>query len=166
MGRRDAVAACRSHPLARAVRSDKFTLAALEATLRLYQEPDRARREIPVLAMLTATPAAVAARAQRLVVQLPAEFDPRTEDGTSAVGGGAAPAVNLPTTLVTLAPGPLGVQGLLLRLRLGEPAIVARAEGDRVALDPRTMTEEDLVPTARAIINVGVDPAAEADELS
>ena len=166
VGRRDAVAACRSHPLARAVRSDKFTLAALEATLRLYQEPDRARREIPVLAMLTATPAAVAARAQRLVVQLPAEFDPRTEDGTSAVGGGAAPAVNLPTTLVTLAPGPLGVQGLLLRLRLGEPAIVARAEGDRVALDPRTMTEEDLVPTARAIINVGVDPAAEADELS
>lgn len=166
VGRREAVFTCRSHPLARAVRSDKFTLAALEATLRLYQDPDRARREIPVLAMLTAPPAEIAHRADQLVAQLPAEFEARTEAGTSAVGGGAAPAVNLPTTLVTLAPGEIGVHGLLLRLRLGEPAIVARAEGDRVALDPRTMTDEDVAPTARAIATVGVDPGAEADELS
>jgi L-seryl-tRNA(Ser) seleniumtransferase len=166
VGRRAAVSACRSHPMARAVRSDKFTLAALDATLRLYQEPERARRDIPVLAMLTATPAAVADRATRLLVQLPAEFEPRLEDGISAVGGGAAPAVNLPTTLVTLAPGELGVQGLLLRLRLGDPAIVARAEGNRVALDPRTMTDEELAPAARAVAGVGVDPGAGADELS
>lgn len=166
VGRRAAVSACRSHPMARAVRSDKFTLAALEATLRLYQEPERARCEIPVLAMLTATPAAVADRASRLLALLPVRFEPRLEDGTSAVGGGAAPAVNLPTTLVTLAPGELGVQGLLLRLRLGDPAIVARAEGHRVALDPRTMTDEELAPAARAVAGAGVDPGAGADEVS
>ena len=166
VGLRTAVSACRSHPMARAMRSDKCTLAALEATLRLYQEPERALREIPVLAMLTATTEELADRANRLRSLLPRACDPRLEHGTSAVGGGAAPGVDLPATLVTLSPGGLGVQGLLLRLRLGDPAIVARAEGNRVALDPRTMTDEDVEPAARAIAAVGVDPGAGADEVS
>src|SRR4051812_26453645 len=66
VGERDAIAACRRHPLARAVRIDKLSLAALEATLKLYRDPDHARRAIPVLAMLTADEAALAGRAQRL----------------------------------------------------------------------------------------------------
>src|SRR4051812_12132143 len=66
VGERDAIAACRRHPLARAVRIDKLSLAALEATLRLYRDPDHARRALPVLAMLTAGDDALAARAARL----------------------------------------------------------------------------------------------------
>ncbi len=166
VGRISALAECRSHPMARALRSDKFTLAALEATLRLYQEPERSRREIPVLAMLTAGAGEVAKRAERLLALLPDSLQPRLAEGRSAVGGGSAPAVTLPTTLVTLLPGELGVQGLLLRLRLAEPPVVARAEGDRVALDVRTMREDEVEAAARAVAEAAVDPVAASDEVS
>lgn len=166
VGRISALAECRSHPMARALRSDKFTLAALEATLRLYQEPERSRREIPVLAMLTAGAGEVAKRAERLLALLPDSLQPRLAEGRSAVGGGSAPAVTLPTTLVTLLPGELGVQGLLLRLRLAEPPVVARAEGDRVALDARTMREDEVEAAARAVAEAAVDPVAASDEVS
>jgi L-seryl-tRNA(Ser) seleniumtransferase len=165
VGKAEALAVCRSHPMARALRSDKFTLAALEATLRLYQEPERARREIPVVAMLTASPSEIEERAQRLHALVPARLGARIEPGQSAVGGGSAPAVTLPTTLVTLEPGELGVQGMLLRLRLGEPPVVARAEGNRVALDPRTMRDDEVDLAARSIAAAGVDPVAQADDL-
>lgn len=164
VGKAETVAVCRSHPMARALRSDKFTLAALEATLRLYQEPDRARSEIPVLAMLTASASEIEERARRLHAMLPAIVGPRVEPGESAVGGGSAPAVTLPTTLVTLEPGELGVQGMLLRLRLGNPPLVARAEGNRVALDLRTIDDNELEPAARAIAAAGVDPLAAVDD--
>lgn len=166
VGKASAIAACRSHPMARALRSDKFTLAALEATLRLYQEPERARQEIPVLAMLTAPARDIEARAQRLAALIPSSFRPKLDPGHSTTGGGSAPAVTLPTTLVTVAPGELGVQGLLLRMRLADPPVVARAEGDRVALDPRTMREDELESAARAIAAAGVDRDAAADQLS
>lgn len=166
VGKAEAVAVCRSHPMARALRSDKFTLAALEATLRLYQEPERARREIPILSMLSASSPEIEERAQRLHAMVPTGFGPKIEPGQSAVGGGSAPSVTLPTTLLTLDPGELGVQGMLLRLRLGEPPVVARAEGDRVALDLRTVRDDEVEPTALAIAAAAVDPAAQAADLS
>ncbi|HEU4700306.1 MAG TPA: L-seryl-tRNA(Sec) selenium transferase [Gemmatimonadales bacterium] len=141
VGSRTLVSVLRRHPLARAVRADKLTLAALEATLALYREPAAARREVPVLAMLTLDRAALVRRAEALAAACPASTRPTLVAGDSAVGGGSFPGATLPTTLVALDPGPLGADGLALRLRLGEPAIVARVGEGRVLLDPRTLPE-------------------------
>jgi L-seryl-tRNA(Ser) seleniumtransferase len=138
-GRRDPVARCRSNPLARALRADKLTLSALEATLALYRDPAAAVAEVPVLAMLTAGAADLAARAEQLAGHCPPELEPTLRPGQSAVGGGSFPGAVLPTTLVALDPGPLGADGLALRLRLGEPAVVTRVAEGRVLLDPRTL---------------------------
>src|SRR5690606_35955449 len=98
LGRADAVAALRRHPMARALRVDKMTLAALEATLSLYRDPERAVREVPGLAMLTATPESVRQRADALAASLTAssatasaDVDIRVEPCESTVGGGAFP---------------------------------------------------------------------------
>jgi L-seryl-tRNA(Ser) seleniumtransferase len=150
VGRTAAVARCRTNPLARALRADKFTLAALEATLALYRDPEVARREIPVLAMLTRTPEELRADAGRLARGVPAAYHPELIPGASAVGGGSFPGAILPTTLVALEAGALGANGLAIRLRLGEPAVVTRVDEDRVLLDPRTIraSEQELVQRA------------------
>jgi L-seryl-tRNA(Ser) seleniumtransferase len=151
VGRQDLVARCRTNPLARALRADKLTLAALAATLALYQEPDTAFRSIPVLAMLTLDPTELADRAARLASLCPPQVLAQTIGGESAVGGGSFPGAVLPTTLVALDAGPLGADGLALRLRLGEPPVVARVAGDRVLLDPRTLPQSSFPAVARAI---------------
>jgi L-seryl-tRNA(Ser) seleniumtransferase len=151
VGRADAVDRCRRNPLARALRADKMTLAALEATLALYRDPELARREIPVLRMLTLDPASLAERARALAAACPAELHPTTTPGESAVGGGAFPGATLPTTLVALDPGPLGPDGLALRLRLGDPAVVARVADGRVVLDPRTLAPGSEPAVAEAV---------------
>jgi L-seryl-tRNA(Ser) seleniumtransferase len=151
VGRADFVARCRANPLARALRADKLTLAALAATLALYQDPDVAISAIPVLAMLTVGPDELTRRASRLASMCPATVGARTLPGESAVGGGSFPGAILPTTLVTLEAGPLGPDGLALRLRLGEPPVVVRVSADRVLLDPRTLPEDSFPVVARAI---------------
>ena len=158
VGDREALTRCRANPFARALRADKMTFAALEATLALYEDADRARAEIPVLRMLTTGAAEVAARAERLRTLVAPRYAATLVGGESAVGGGAFPGAVLPTTLVTLDAGELGAHGLALRLRLAEPPVVARVERDRVLLDPRTLTDDDVAPVASAL-------GAIADEL-
>ena len=135
------ISACRRNPLARALRADKLTLAALEATLALYSDPDRVLDEVPVLRMLTSAPAQLQERAERLAARCPASLGAAVVPGTSAVGGGAFPEVALPTLLVSIDPGALGADGYALRLRLGDPSVVARVSEGRVLLDPRTLVE-------------------------
>lgn len=144
VGRREPVGRCRENPIARAVRADKMTLAALEATLGLYRDPAVAVGEIPVLRMLTIAPAAIESRARRLAALCPLQLAPELIPGESAVGGGAFPGAVLPTTLVALDAGDLGPDGLALRLRLGEPSVIARVAGGRVVLDPRTLPDHAL----------------------
>src|SRR5215204_1423642 len=91
VGRAEAVAACRRHPLARAMRIDKLSLAALEATLMLYRDPALARREIPALAMLEADAAELVASANRLA----AGTGGTVVDAVARVGGGALPLLEL-----------------------------------------------------------------------
>ncbi|HXG43165.1 MAG TPA: L-seryl-tRNA(Sec) selenium transferase [Gemmatimonadales bacterium] len=155
VGTRAAIARCRENPLARALRADRFTLAGLAATLELYRDPARARREIPVLAMLTADPAELSGRAERIAALAPAALQPALLPGESAVGGGSFPGVTLPTTLVRLAPGALGAHGLALRLRLGNPAVVARVQEEAVLLDPRTIGEGEVEALREALAAVG-----------
>jgi L-seryl-tRNA(Ser) seleniumtransferase len=139
VGRTDLVQRCRQNPLARALRADRFTLAALDATLRLYQDPDRALREIPVLVMLTLRKQELHRRASLLAAECPPALEPELRAGFSAVGGGSFPGVVLPTTLVALSGGNFGAEGLALRLRLGPQPIVSRVADGRVLLDPRTL---------------------------
>ena len=144
VGRAESVARARAHPLARALRIDKLSLAALEATLRLYREPARARRELPVLAMLDATEEELAGRAERLRASLAeAGVAAEVRDAVARVGGGALPLLELRGPAVALDPAALGAEELARRLRVGEPPVVARIERGRVLLDPRTMTDDD-----------------------
>ena len=151
VGTRELIARCRENPIARAVRADKLTLAALAATLRLYEDLELAIRSVPVLAMLTASAQDVAVRARRLASLCPPAVRAETLPGESAVGGGAFPTASLATTLVAIDAGPLGPDGLALRLRIGDPSVVARVAGGRVVLDPRTLPEETLPLVAGAI---------------
>ena len=151
VGKTALIARCRENPLARALRADRFTLAALEATLGLYRDPELARREIPVLAMLTTDAKELERRAAQLAALCPAALKPRCIAGESAVGGGSFPGAKLPTTLVALDPGPLGADGLAVRLRLGAPPVIARVADGAVLLDPRTLLQSGYGAIARAL---------------
>jgi L-seryl-tRNA(Ser) seleniumtransferase len=151
VGRGTLVARCRENPIARAVRADKLTLAALAATLSLYQDEDAAIQSIPVLAMLTLDTNDLARRADRLASLCPPKVGATLRAGESAVGGGSFPGAVLPTTLVAIDAGSLGPDGLALRLRLGQPSVVGRVAGDRVLLDPRTLPEDSYPAVAKAI---------------
>jgi L-seryl-tRNA(Ser) seleniumtransferase len=151
VGRKHLVARCRSNPLARALRADKMTLAAMAATLALSQDPDEAVRSIPVLAMLTLGPDELLRRASHLAALCPPGARPEVVAGESAVGGGSFPGAVLPTSLVALDAGALGPDGLALRLRVGHPAVVARVSDNRVLLDPRTLPESALDLVAQAV---------------
>jgi L-seryl-tRNA(Ser) seleniumtransferase len=149
VGHADAVGHARAHPLARAVRVDKLALAALEATLRLYRDPDRARREVPVLRMLEASEAELAARAERL--RAGCGGDAETIRATAKVGGGALPLLELEGPAVAIEPGREGVDALAARLRAGEPAVVGRIWEGRLLLDPRTLSDEEAEAAGEAV---------------
>lgn len=161
VGGAEVVDRCRRNPLARALRADKLTLAALEATLALYLDPERARREVPVLRMLTHEAGELARRATALALEAPSRFAAVTRAGTSAVGGGAFPAATLPTTLVALDPGPIGAHGLALRLRLAATPVVARVEDGQVLLDPRTLGAGEDAVVVRMLAAIDQELAAD-----
>jgi L-seryl-tRNA(Ser) seleniumtransferase len=150
LGTRAAIDACRTDPLARAVRSDKFTLAALEATLALYRDPETARRDIPVLRMLSEDLTEIQRRAAAL--QQGVGRDAELIEGESEVGGGSFPGAKLPTWLVRLMPGArhLTPDALAERLRAADPPIISRIADDRVVLDPRTIAPDQIATVARA----------------
>ncbi len=147
VGTRAAVEACRRHPLARAVRIDKLSLAALEATLALHRDPVAARRTLPVLAMLEADDATLSRRAHELA----AATGGTVVASTARVGGGALPLLELPGPAVAIAPGPAGATALAADLRAGDPAVVGRLHDGRLLLDPRTLTEDEAREVARAV---------------
>jgi L-seryl-tRNA(Ser) seleniumtransferase len=154
LGTRAAIELCRKDPLARAVRSDKFTLAALEATLALYRDPERARSEIPVLRMLTEDIAQLERRAEALRRGVGLGAD--VIEGASEVGGGSFPGVELRTWLVRVSSRQLTPDALAARLRQHDPPIVARITADRVVLDPRTISADEL-PTVAAAVRAALD---------
>ncbi|HYE88760.1 MAG TPA: L-seryl-tRNA(Sec) selenium transferase, partial [Vicinamibacterales bacterium] len=149
IGRKALVDRLRSHPLMRAIRADKMTLALLEATLAEYRA-GRAGQTIPVQQMLHASTESIEERAQALAVQLAARgWQVGLLNGSSAVGGGSAPGLELPTVLLSLGRDGESADGLERRLRSLEPPIIARIERDRVLLDLRTvLPEQDEILSA------------------
>jgi len=154
VGREDLVQAMARHPLARALRVDKLTVAALEATLRLYLDPERAKAEIPTLAMLTADPEALRRRARRLARQLSSACpDLRIEvvEGISRAGGGSLPMEDLPTWVVAVDSPRLKVNRLEENLRRCEPPVIGRIRDDRLLLDVRTLNDDELPLVVEAL---------------
>ena len=124
------------------MRADKLTLAALEATLALYLDPDRARREVPALRMLEEPADVVRARAERLAVLVGGTL----EETIARVGGGALPLADLPSFAVAVE------EALAAPLRAGDPAVVAIVRDDRCLLDCRTVADGEVDELAAAII--------------
>ena len=157
VGAEDPLSRIRTHPLMRAVRVDKMTYAALEATLLEYAR-GRARRTVPVARMLTTTADEIGARAAAVAERLGghALFTADVVDGVSTVGGGGAPGSALPTRPLRLTPRGGSAEHLATRLRALRPPIVTRIEHDCVMLDLRTVlpNQDDHLTAALA----GLDP--------
>jgi L-seryl-tRNA(Ser) seleniumtransferase len=149
IGTRDAVAAARTHPLARALRIDKLSLAALEATLMLYRYPEQARREIPVLAMLDASEAVLARRAAELRDAIGARSCEIVRN-VGRVGGGALPLLELEGPAVALR-SEVEPAALAAALRAGDPPLLARIHDGLLLLDPRTLGDGEIAAAATAV---------------
>ncbi|MCH8103690.1 MAG: L-seryl-tRNA(Sec) selenium transferase, partial [Chloroflexi bacterium] len=150
VGKAELVKLVERHPMARALRVEKITLAALSATLIPYLK-GTAPEEIPVWQMISASAESIAERAKNLLDSV----DGLTEiaelrDSRSAVGGGSLPGETLPSTVVAVTP-PADAESLLAALRSHSPPIIARIEKDDILLDPRTMLPGEDAPVAEAL---------------
>jgi L-seryl-tRNA(Ser) seleniumtransferase len=141
VGTADLVERLRRHPLQRAVRADKLTLAALEGTLTLYVDPDRARREVPVLRMVAEPAGTVRVRAERLADLV----DGEVEETVARVGGGALPLAELPSFACAVE------EELAGPLRLGEPPVIGVVRDGRLLLDCRTLSDTEANEVAAAV---------------
>jgi L-seryl-tRNA(Ser) seleniumtransferase len=154
VGRRELVQRLKKNPWNRALRIDKLTLAALEATLYAY-DAGRALETIPTLRMLTEPLAAVRHRAQRVLRRLSADLrnrlGARVVEDRAQVGGGALPTVELPTAAVACGPTPEAARQLDAALRAGEPPVVGRIVDDWLLLDCRTVLPAQVNALAAAI---------------
>ncbi|MEX2153339.1 MAG: L-seryl-tRNA(Sec) selenium transferase [Gemmatimonadaceae bacterium] len=145
VGSSDVVRRLRENPLIRALRVDKFTIAALEATLALYREPQRAMREIPILAMFARSSSELRTRAEALQSRL--DDAATVVESDASVGGGAFPNMRIPSVALAF---PRDAQALEARLRLGEPAVIGRIAEGRLLIDMRTVQpgEDDVLAAA------------------
>ncbi|MEK6276367.1 MAG: L-seryl-tRNA(Sec) selenium transferase [Actinomycetota bacterium] len=155
VGNAELVEKLRRHPLQRAVRADKLTLAALEGTLTLYLDPERAAREVPVLRMAGESADAVRARAGRLAELVGGEV----EETVARIGGGALPLAELPSFACAVD------EELAGPLRQGEPPVIGVVRDGRLLLDCRTLSDDEADEVSRAVMSAReerhqVDPAS------
>ncbi len=158
VGKKIYVDQMKKNQLLRALRCDKLTLAALEATLRLYRDPEDARRRVPTVRRLTMTAGELLVRAEKLRDILTEELAGLAEcslkNDFSRVGGGAFPEQGMPTTLVCVRPERMSAAQLKKHLLATEPPLVGRLEDPFFQLDPRTMEKEDFLDAARVLKEV------------
>ena len=154
-GRADLIARIEKDPLMRAFRLDKMTLAALEATVRMYRDPTKVLRELPTLRMLTTPLAELRQRAESFAERvrvLPGIATVEVKDDVAYVGGGSLPDVGLPTVVVALQAKDASEGELATRLRTGTPSVVGRVQDEKLLLDLRAVfewQEEDLLVAIR-----------------
>jgi L-seryl-tRNA(Ser) seleniumtransferase len=146
--------AMKKHPLYRALRADKMTIAALEATLRVYADPREAEREIPVLAMLSLTDETLRSRAEKLLKTIRQRgADAEIVCSKSVAGGGAVPGLELDSYAVSLT-GEKNAETIAQDLRSRPVPIIGRIENDRLMIDVRTVFEDDFDYIAEAVANI------------
>jgi L-seryl-tRNA(Ser) seleniumtransferase len=154
LGREKWVKALRKDPLARALRLDKLALAVLEATLPLYADPERAIREIPTLAMLSAPEALLRRRARRLKAALEKHIpgiEAMLAGGHGEVGGGALPLQRLPGPVVDVRVPGMSARALEAAARGAEPPVIGVIRKDRLRFDPRTLADSEVRELAAAL---------------
>ncbi|MCP4624197.1 MAG: L-seryl-tRNA(Sec) selenium transferase [bacterium] len=148
VGKKQIVDRIKRNPLARALRIDKMTLAALEATLRLYRDEDRAVSRIPTLRMLTTKIEELSERAERLADDLTAiggsGLEIRPIERSSKAGGGALPLLELPSKCLRIKIQGMSANKLEINMRHHTPPIIGRIEDDGFIIDPRTLLDDDL----------------------
>ncbi|WP_243370401.1 L-seryl-tRNA(Sec) selenium transferase [Geotalea sp. SG265] len=155
IGRKALLAPMKKHPLLRAVRIDKLTLAALEGTLQLYRDERQALQEIPTLRMLTVPLEELADKAKRIAAELQKVVRGNVQlslvEGFSQVGGGALPLLQLPTVLIAIAAGTMSAQEIEQTMRLSPVPVIGRIFKGAFLLDPRTILEEDIPALTAAL---------------
>ncbi len=144
VGENNAIETCRKNPMARALRVDKLTYAALEATLLSFVE-GKATKEIPVLRMLSAPRSAIRGRAERFIASLgdTSPLELAIVATTSRIGGGAAVDAEIPSYAVTIVDPSTPAQRIVTALRAHRPPVIARIVDGRVLIDLRTVSERD-----------------------
>lgn len=155
VGKKSYIEAMKKHPLLRALRMDKLTLAALEATLGLYRDEKVAFNEVPTLRMLTTPYPELVIRARRIARQLrrrlPDAVTLAFSEGFSQAGGGTLPLLNLPTLLIQVTVAGLSPNEIELKLRQAEVPVIGRISKGAFLLDPRTIQDHDLSDLATAL---------------
>ena len=159
VGKKRFIDMMKRNPLARALRIDKLTIAALEATLRLYTDKAEIAKHLPILKMLTRPLEDIEKESRRFIKELSRRSDGRItatlEDGFSAVGGGSLPGEEVPTKLVSLSTGKPSAQELSDELRQNNPPIFGRIENDRLLLDLRTVSDKaDVEAILSAVLRI------------
>jgi len=150
LGKAAVVARLRRNPFTRAMRVDKLTLSALEATLRIYLDPARALKEIPVLAMLTESVHQIEARANAVAARLASlGIDAEVVPSAASVGGGAFPTVEIPSRAIAIQADAAGFEE---RLRHGEPAVIGRIADGRLLLDMRSVIPHEDATLTTAVL--------------
>lgn len=156
VGKREYIEKMKNNPLTRAVRIDKMTVAALEATLREYLDEEQAIKDIPTLRMLTVQLDILEKKASKLALLLGEilgnKAEVYVEKGVSTVGGGAMPTTNLPTVVVAILPKSISAGKIQAALRQGDPAVIGRVQEDRLLLDVRTVSDAQHRPLAEAVV--------------
>lgn len=149
VGRKDLIAQCRKNPVTRAFRVDKMTLAALEATLRLYRDERQALDQIPTLKMIAMPAPELEERARKLAASILTlgggeSLQVTTREGYSQVGGGSLPAQDLPTTLVAVRSVKFSPNAIEESLRGNTPPVIGRIESDCFLMDVRTIQDSEF----------------------
>jgi len=178
VGRKEYIEKMKSHPLARALRVDKMTLAALQATLALYLKPEVALERIPTLRMLSEPLEAIKERAESMAAELRSALSAgevanmsfnegleddaeatcigdaiviKVEKATSKVGGGALPLLELDSYVCSIMPSAITVDEIAARLRDTDPPVIGRIHKERLLLDARTVLPEQIGLVAKAL---------------
>lgn len=156
-GKKKYIDAMKKHPLARVLRLDKMTLAALEETFRQYRDIKQACKTIPVLSMITTPLEEVRAKAENFCSQLSSQIstaDFGIQQTIGRVGGGSAPMLNLDTVAVTVKPHDINVDQLAERLRTWTVPVICHIQDGLLMLDMRTISENELFTVAKALSDV------------
>jgi L-seryl-tRNA(Ser) seleniumtransferase len=157
VGKKKVIDAIKKNPVARALRIDKLTLAALEGTLRLYRDEEKAARIIPTLRMIMLSLPEIQSRARNLADRLTRIGDSRVHirllERASKTGGGALPLMELPSLCVGFQIDGLSANALEKKMRNNDPPIIGRIEEDLFIMDPRTIQEDEFATIATAFEN-------------
>jgi L-seryl-tRNA(Ser) seleniumtransferase len=167
IGKKTLVERISKHPLMRALRVDKITLAALVETLRLHQDREAAVQSLPLLALLSTSPANLRNRAERMAPQLaasPAIKSAEPIELSTYLGGGSVPSQQIPTWCVALEPAHGSVDALAATLRKGSPSIFGRIQKERLLLDLRSVFPRQDAQIADAVQRVEGGPSEVDDQ--